>query len=170
MLDELNTDITKSANKFNISIDINDTPKQILDKVVQQGYGRFYFDEITKVFNYANFVRMVFDAKNIDSQSIESLYNYTAGWANYAATAVESKAVDGKWFASSSNLNKFINDRMLSGISSLSAKAILASGTERMIQAMSAFGVPDQALGSDDAHQRAGHSMHMLSHLAVTSI
>ena len=127
ILNELDGKITQSARTFNISINVSDTPEKMLDKVVEQGYGRFYFDQVTKVFNYANFVRMVFDSKNIDSQSIDSLYNYTAGWANYTTTLIESNAKDGKWFASSSNLNKFINDNLLSSISNLSAKAVLAS-------------------------------------------
>lgn len=128
-LDKINDTVTDTARQYSLDISRLDSPETILDKVVGEGYGKSYFDHITKIFNYANFARLTLDAADVESDSAESLFAYTAGWVNYTATVVEAQVVG---FVSQS-LDNFLDNKLLAQIPHLSTKAILSAAARGVI-------------------------------------
>ncbi|WP_296211402.1 calcium-binding protein [Psychrobacter sp. UBA3480] len=128
-LEKINDTVADTARQHSLDINRLDSPETILDKVVGEGYGKSYFDHITKIFNYANFARLTLDAADVESDSAESLFAYTAGWVNYTATVVEAQAVG---FVSRS-LDNFLDNKLLAQIPHLSTKAILSAAARGII-------------------------------------
>lgn len=128
-LDKVNENIEIERKLFGVRISHLDTPEQILDKIVGENYGKTYFNELTKVFNYANFLRLTFDGTKLEETNAQAIFDYTASWINYTATVVEGKAVG---FVSE-KLDDVLHGKLFAGIAHLSTKTILATATRGVI-------------------------------------
>ena len=129
-IEAINKNIAELSKKYSIEISQVDTPEAILNKVMNDNhYGQKYFANLSTVFNYANFLRLVFSAENVNTQDSASLFEYSAGWLNYLSTVKENTTKG--WFAFiNKKLDWLVDEKLLGKVKYLPRTTLLPSVTK----------------------------------------